>query len=136
MQEEIQPEVVFKTALQRLMDARGLIQEQLAKELGVTQAAVSKWVQGSIPKPETLVKIAIFFNVTIDFLLRKQPAVVLPTPSSNTTRVSYLNGSEDKKNPMKKDKMLNAITPIKSNILDAIKASDDLSKALKRLIDV
>jgi transcriptional regulator with XRE-family HTH domain len=133
MQEEIQPEVVFKTALQRLMDARGLIQEQLAKELGVTQAAVSKWVQGSIPKPETLVRIAIFFNVSIDSILRKQPAVVSPSSSSNTTRVSYLAGSEPEEKPIEKDKMLNMLKPIAADIQAAIKAADDLSESLKRL---
>ena len=39
----------------------GITQERLADELGVTQAAVSRYIQGRIPRADTLVALAGYF---------------------------------------------------------------------------
>lgn len=47
------------------------IQTELGNHLGVTRQCVSNWIQGTVKPKEfdTLVRIAQFFNVTVDWLL-------------------------------------------------------------------
>ena len=60
----------FHEKLQILRGQRGLTQEELAKVLFVSRAAISKWESGrGYPNVETLKAIAKFFGVTIDELL-------------------------------------------------------------------
>jgi len=47
---------------------RGVKQEELAKFVGVSIQAVSKWENGGVPDTELLPKIADFFSVSIDTL--------------------------------------------------------------------
>lgn len=49
----------------------GLSQDELAERLGVSRQAVSKWELGSaVPIADTLVDIADFFGVSLDYLMR------------------------------------------------------------------
>lgn len=41
----------------------------VVKELSIATGSVTKWKNGSIPNGETLVKLADYFNVSIDYLL-------------------------------------------------------------------
>ena len=43
---------------------KGATQEQLAKYVGVSPQAVSKWENGGVPDTELLAKIADFFETT------------------------------------------------------------------------
>lgn len=43
----------------------------VAKKLGVASASVTQWKQGSVPRVETLAKIADYFGVTVDYLTGK-----------------------------------------------------------------
>lgn len=47
---------------------RGIKQEELAKHVGISTQAVSKWENGGVPDIELLPKIADFFSVSIDSL--------------------------------------------------------------------
>ena len=47
---------------------KGIKQEELAKYVGVSTQAVSKWENGGVPDAELLPRIADFFQVSIDFL--------------------------------------------------------------------
>ena len=51
-----------------LRKEKGIKQEELAKYVGVSTQAVSKWENGGIPDTELLPKIADFFSVSIDSL--------------------------------------------------------------------
>ena len=51
-----------------LRKERGVKQEELAKFVGVSIQAVSKWENGGVPDTELLPKIADFFSVSIDTL--------------------------------------------------------------------
>ncbi len=51
-----------------LRKEKGVKQEELAKYVGVSTQAVSKWENGGVPDVELLPKIADFFSVSIDSL--------------------------------------------------------------------
>ena len=60
----------MENRIKRLREKRGLIQELLAAELGITQQMLSKYERdSSIIKVDVLKKLAVFFNVTTDYLL-------------------------------------------------------------------
>ncbi len=60
---------VFAERLKSLRIEHGLTQEQLAKEVGLSQSGIARWESGSqIPNIEIAKKFAIFFKVSIDYL--------------------------------------------------------------------
>ena len=60
----------MESRIKQLREKRGLIQEILAAELGITQQLLSKYERDIILiKVDILKKIAIYFNVTTDYLL-------------------------------------------------------------------
>nr|DAQ67587.1 MAG TPA: Repressor protein CI [Caudoviricetes sp.] len=55
---------------EQLLQKNGVTSYKVAKEAGVTQAALSNWKSGrSTPTTKTLQKIADYFGVTIDYLM-------------------------------------------------------------------
>ena len=63
-----------------LRSARGLSQEALANELGLSRQAVSRWERGeALPDTENLIALADLFEVTLDELVR--PAVRQTAPT-------------------------------------------------------
>lgn len=61
---------IFCERLKELREEQNLSIKQLAKELQVSDAAVSRWERGlRIPSIENLYNIAVFFKVSSDFLL-------------------------------------------------------------------
>ena len=55
-----------------LRKANGVKQDEVARFVGVSAQAVSKWENGGVPDTELLPKIAEFFNVSIDELFGLQ----------------------------------------------------------------
>lgn len=61
----------FSEKLQELRKREGISQEDLARELGVSRQAVSKWESGqSLPETEKLIAISNFFEISLDDLVR------------------------------------------------------------------
>ena len=59
--------------IQKLRKEKGLSQDQLALELGVSRQSVSKWELGdSIPDISKILQLADYFQVSTDYLLRDQ----------------------------------------------------------------
>jgi len=64
---------MFKQILKQLRLKEGLTQNDLAKELGVLQAKISKYELGALePNIKMLIKIADFFDVTLDYLVGRE----------------------------------------------------------------
>lgn len=60
----------MESRIKQLREKRGLIQEILAAELGITQQMLSKYERDvTLIKLDILKKIATYFNVTTDYLL-------------------------------------------------------------------
>lgn len=60
----------FAERLKVLRLERNLKQKDVAKGLGVSQAAVARWEANlQIPNIDILYKVALFFDVSADFLL-------------------------------------------------------------------
>lgn len=56
--------------LAEIRKKRGLSQSELAKQIGYSQNMISQWENGSRdPNTQTLIILADFFNITIDYLL-------------------------------------------------------------------
>ena len=78
--------MTFTERLHQLRRQRGLSQEDLAGELGVTRQAVQKWESGaSRPDMDNLVALARYFGVTLDYLITGEtPASAEPGPPPTT----------------------------------------------------
>lgn len=60
----------MESRIKQLREKRGLIQEILAAELGITQQMLGKYERDvTLIKVDILKKIATYFNVTTDYLL-------------------------------------------------------------------
>lgn len=56
--------------LKELRKAKGLTQHQLANELGISQQAYARYEKGDRePKISTLIKLADYFDVSVDYLI-------------------------------------------------------------------
>ena len=56
----------------KMRKTKGATQEELAKAVGVSAQAVSKWENGGVPDAELFPAIADFFEVTIDALFGRE----------------------------------------------------------------
>lgn len=60
--------------LRNIRERQGLLQEEIAKTLGVSRSAIAMWESGKAnPRGETLVKLADALNCTIDELYGRSP---------------------------------------------------------------
>lgn len=67
--------------IQHLRKAKGISQEELADQIGVSRQAVSKWESGQTsPDLEKILLLSEFFDVTTDYLLKG----IEPLPKEST----------------------------------------------------
>ena len=79
---------VFK----QLRKEKGLTQIELASMVNVQQTTVSKWEVGrATPDYTTLLKLAKIYNVSVDYLLGRQPADVIERPPYDITDKQLLD---------------------------------------------
>lgn len=61
---------VFAEQLKTLRKINGLTQKELAENVGVQQGAINKWESKQTePNIEKLVKLADYFDVSLDYLM-------------------------------------------------------------------
>lgn len=70
---------MFKDVLKQLRDAKGITQSELAYAIGVQPGAIGNYEQGQrMPKDDkTWIKIAQYFNVSVDYLMDVPNAIKL-----------------------------------------------------------
>ena len=72
--------MLFNEKLKMLRKENELTQEQLAEKLNVSRQAITKWESGDgTPDIENLKQISIFFNTTIDELVKEDKSVKVET---------------------------------------------------------
>ena len=83
----------FGERIRKLRRDRDIMQGQLAEYLGIKSAAVSKWekAENAYPNVDTLIKLADYFNVSTDYLLRG--IRVVPVTGGGNVTNSTLNSS-------------------------------------------
>ena len=59
----------FFDRISALCKERGTSPSAVAREIGLNNSSATYWKRGSIPKGDTLQKLAIYFGVTTDYLL-------------------------------------------------------------------
>lgn len=75
----------------QLRKARGLSQEQLANEIGVSRQAVSKWEsQQSLPDLDKIIILSEYFNVSADYLLMGKNNKPQSKEHTIVSRILYL----------------------------------------------
>lgn len=64
---------LFAERLRDLRNEKGLSQRELAKQLQVSSAIISKWENGLMqPTADNIIAVADFFNVCADYLLGRK----------------------------------------------------------------
>lgn len=86
--------VVIQTdnRIKQLRTARGITQTELARVMSVTRSSVNAWEMGiSVPTAAKLVELALFFQVSTDYLLgmTQRETVVLDDLSKEQKEILY-----------------------------------------------
>lgn len=89
---------LFITRLKKLRDDRGLSMTAFGAAVGINIRTIYRWFTECAPKPSSLIKIADFFDCSIDYLLGKtaSPSFVPCTPRE--TFLSRYRGLRESKN--------------------------------------
>ncbi|MCM1365103.1 MAG: helix-turn-helix domain-containing protein [Faecalibacterium sp.] len=81
--------------IQSLRKSRGLSQEELAEQIGVSRQAVSKWESDqSMPDIDKIMAISDFFGVSTDYLLKGIEPTIAEEPTVGTAEIEPENKSE------------------------------------------
>lgn len=70
----------FTKNLKKLIEKNGIKKVDLARHIGVTKSAVSNYLSGKVPRIDTIIKIAAFFGVGFEQLIKtdiENPALSL-----------------------------------------------------------
>ncbi len=65
---------MFKKNFIKLCNQKGVAPTVVCKEIGLSDAVYSKWTDESVPRRATLMKIADYFGVTVEDLLKEEKA--------------------------------------------------------------
>lgn len=60
---------MFYDRFVKLCETKGMSPAAVAKEIGLSNSSTTTWKRGSVPKGDTLQKIADYFSVPVDYLL-------------------------------------------------------------------
>jgi transcriptional regulator with XRE-family HTH domain len=99
--------VDFCNKLKLLRISKGLSQEKLAKRINVTKSMISAYENSvRLPSYDVLTKIALFFNVSIDYLFGFDDRQFLDTTDLTENQIAILSNIIDEFKNKKIDKKL------------------------------
>ena len=79
----------------KLCNSVGKLPTIVVKEIGIAHGSITEWKRGRIPRDSTLIKIANYFGVTVDYLLGKDTGSnPSPSPSAQGITIRGRDGSE------------------------------------------
>ena len=105
---------MFNLILKQLREDAGYSQYSFADAFGTKQSTVGGWESGARePKIETLIKIANFYNVSLDYLLgrenKKEASSPVPTLGKDAQKLLDMYGELSAEN---KDQVMRYVTSI------------------------
>ena len=101
----------FEEKLINLRKQKGLSQEELAEQLGVSRQAVSRWELGqTLPDIVNLVQLCELFGVSADYLVKDE-----------ATRKSSADGNENPEEAKKKEKAIARIAKERAKHQQAVR---------------
>ena len=107
---------MFSDRLKKLRDENNVSQFDLSNYLGISQQALSKWEnEKTEPDNESLVKIANYFNVSIDYLLGNSESKQIEKPYDNDLEKVLFSKAKDLSDSDKKA-VLGIIEALKKDI--------------------
>ena len=84
---------LFPTQLRKLRKEKGVSQEELSKELGISKSTLGLWETGdTLPDARSLHDLAVYYNVSADYLLG---LAELKTPDIDIQKACKLTGLSD-----------------------------------------
>lgn len=84
--------VDFCNRLKKLRTSKNISQEKLAKTLNITKSMISAYENSiRMPSYDVLIKIALYFNVTIDYLFGFDDRSFLDTTNLTDKQISILS---------------------------------------------
>lgn len=101
----------------KLCKGKNLKPTNVALEIGVSRATATKWKNGSIPSGDSLIKLADYFDVSVDYLLsddtKKETAEIIDSPQ-DTERRQLLRQAMEMASTLSDDKLRRLIEILKS----------------------
>ena len=83
---------MFFDKYSELCKKKGKTPTGVAIELNVSRATVNYWKNGNVPKQDTLIKIANYFNVSVDYLLGNEKQKTPATDSDEMLMFALYGG--------------------------------------------
>lgn len=82
---------MLNTQIKKLRTSMGISQVDLAKQLGVTKQSVSNWENDNIqPSIDMLVRIALFFNVSTDYMLGLETKKTIDVSKLSDKQIAHI----------------------------------------------
>lgn len=121
---------MFYDVFKRLCDEKGVSCNRAATEIGLSNATATKWKKtGATPSGDTLSKIAVYFDVSMDVLLGNEEK---PTPENR----NGLSIKEQKDIAKKVDAFMESLEDEEDLMFDGDPASAEALEDLRRAITV
>lgn len=122
---------MFGERLKQLRKEKKVSQKTLADALFISQQAIAKWESDkSSPNPETVRKIAEYFNVSTDYLLEVDSENKKAPPQSDGTFEPELTDKDELDISRRLDAMLSDLDKSDSALMFDGEPLDDESRAL------
>lgn len=69
---------MFKEQFIRICNERKIAPSKVCKDIGLSSAAYSSWTDNSVPRKATLMKLADYLKVSVDYLLGNEEQKAAP----------------------------------------------------------
>lgn len=99
---------------------KGRSPNAVAKELSIASGTVTAWKNGKVPHHGTLLKLASYFGVTVDYLLGNEPASPASPASPAENMVIYHRDGKTVTKKFSKEQM-----EMLAKMIDAIPEEED-----------
>lgn len=119
---------MFYDVFKRLCDEKGVSCNRAATEMGLSNATATKWKKtGATPSGDTLSKIAVYFDVSIDDLLGNEEK---PAPENR----NGLSIKEQKDIARKLEKMMAELEESGDLMFDGDPASEEAKESIRNAL--